>query len=86
MPRSGSAIPDSPGERTTLDACERLGRPVLEVLDGFTRPSEVAAWIVAEEVRALNAAGSRESRAPGIGERVERFLIEVCRRLIGPGS
>src|SRR5689334_22146709 len=27
----------SPGGRTTLDACERLGRPVLEVLDGLTR-------------------------------------------------
>jgi hypothetical protein len=73
--------PDSPGGRTTLDACERLGRPVLEILDGFTRPSEVAAWIEAEEVRVLNVAGSRESRAPGIGARAERFLLEVFRRI-----
>jgi hypothetical protein len=61
--------------------CERLGRPVFEVLDGFTKPSDVAAWIEAEEVRVLNVAGSRESRAPGIGERAERFLVEVFRQL-----
>jgi hypothetical protein len=73
--------PDSPGGQTTLDACERLGRPVLEVLDGFTLPSEVAAWIEAEEIRILNVAGSRESRAPGIGARAEAFLVAVFRRL-----
>jgi hypothetical protein len=40
--------------------------------------------IEAEEVRVLNVAGSRESRAPGIGDRVERFLLEVFRRLAEP--
>jgi hypothetical protein len=39
------------------------------------------AWIEAEEIRVLNIAGSRESRTPGIGEKVERFLAEFFRRL-----
>jgi hypothetical protein len=29
----------------------------------------------------LNIAGNRESKNPGIGERVERFLIAVFKRL-----
>jgi hypothetical protein len=41
----------------------------------------VVAWIVAHEVRMLNVAGNRESEAPGIGARVERFLADVFRRL-----
>jgi Circularly permutated YpsA SLOG family len=73
--------PDSPGGRTTLKACEASGRDVLEVLDGFTRPSDVADWIRAEEVRVLNVAGNRESTSPGIGARVERFPVAVFRRL-----
>jgi Circularly permutated YpsA SLOG family len=72
---------DSPGGRTTLRACAAPGRPAFEVLEGLTRPSDVAAWIGAEEVRVLNVAGHRESTQPGIGERVERFLLEVLRRL-----
>jgi hypothetical protein len=43
--------PDSSGGRTTLGACEASGREVLEVLDGLTRPSDVAVWIEAEELR-----------------------------------
>jgi hypothetical protein len=38
-------------------------------------------WIVEHKVRVLNVAGNRESRAPGIGARVERFLADVFRRL-----
>jgi hypothetical protein len=55
--------------------------PFLICYSRNTRPSEVADWVRANEIRVLNVAGSRESRAPGIGERVERFLIEVFRRL-----
>ena len=32
-------------------------------------------------IKTLLIAGNRESKAPGIGERVERFLSEVFRRL-----
>jgi Circularly permutated YpsA SLOG family len=48
---------------------------------GITRSSRVAEWIVEHEVRMLNVAGNRESRAPGIGDRVERFLADMFRRL-----
>jgi Circularly permutated YpsA SLOG family len=75
--------PDSPGGRTTLRACSHLGQPVYLVIEGLTRPSDVAAWIEAEEVRVLNIAGNRESSNPGIGERAERFLLAVFRQLAG---
>jgi hypothetical protein len=67
----------SPGGRTTLRACAGFGKAVYVVIDGLTRPSDVAAWIVAEEVRVLNVAGNRESTDPGIGERAERCLVAV---------
>ena len=47
----------------------------------MTRPSDVAAWIKAEEVRVLNIAGNRASGSPGTGERTERFLLTVFRKL-----
>jgi Circularly permutated YpsA SLOG family len=47
------------------------------VIEGLTQPADVVAGIEAEEVRVLNVAGNRESTEPGIGERVERFLVEV---------
>jgi hypothetical protein len=53
------------------------------VIGGLTGPSDVAAWIEAEEVRGLNVAGNRESTEPGIGERVEHFLAAVFGRLGG---
>jgi hypothetical protein len=71
----------SPGGRTTLRACAEFGKVVYLVIDGLTRPSDVAAWIEAEEVRVLNVAGNRESTEPGIGERVERFLAAVFRQI-----
>jgi Circularly permutated YpsA SLOG family len=69
--------PDSPGGRTTRRACTGFGKPVYLVNEILTQSSEVAAWIEAEEVRVLNVAGNRESSEPGIGKRVERFLVEV---------
>jgi hypothetical protein len=75
----GSA--DTSGDRATLGACRRLGRPHMLVVEGQTRPSEVADWIAANAFRVLNVAGNRESKSPGIGGRVERFLAEVFRQL-----
>jgi Circularly permutated YpsA SLOG family len=69
--------PGTPGGRTTLRACAALGRLVYLAIDGLTRPSDVAAWIEAEEVRVLNVAGNRESSTQRIGEGVERFLVAV---------
>jgi Circularly permutated YpsA SLOG family len=71
----------SPGGRATLDACRFAPKPFLIVYRGATRPSAVVSWIEANGVRVLNVAGSRESKAPGIGARVERFVGEVLRQL-----
>ncbi len=71
----------TPGARATIEACHKLSRSCLRVEEGFTRPSHVAAWIIEHKVRVLNIAGSRESKAPGIGARIERFLADVFRRL-----
>jgi hypothetical protein len=73
--------PASPGGRTALRTCTGLGKPVMEVLDGFTGPSDVANWIVAQAIRVLNVAGNRESTEPGIGDWVERFLVVTFRQL-----
>lgn len=73
---------DTPGARTTLRACRRLGRPCLTVEPrGSVRPSAVAAWLQDQGARVVNVAGNRESKAPGIGARVERFLCDVFARL-----
>ena len=45
------------------------------------QPSHVAAWIVENQIRTLNVAGSRECEEPGIGEKVEQFLGEVLLHL-----
>jgi hypothetical protein len=60
-----------------------VGRPhLLIVPHRQTRPSEVAAWLRSRpRVTVLNIAGNRESEAPGIGDRVERFLTELFTRL-----
>jgi len=34
---------DTPGARTTIEACRKLSRSCLRVEDGFTRPSHVVA-------------------------------------------
>jgi hypothetical protein len=44
-------------------------------------------WLDARDTHVLNVAGNRESVCPGIGERVERFLVAVLKRLghVPPG-
>ena len=74
--------PSSPGGRATLRACRELGRPVFLVNEGV-RPSELTTWLVANYVGVLNVAGNRESMAPGIGARAERFLIAALGPLAG---
>jgi hypothetical protein len=71
---------DTSGARATLGACRRLGRPCLCVVEGQSRPSEVADWIAANGFHVLDVAGNRESKAIGIGERGERFVRVVLRQ------
>jgi len=71
----------TPGGRTTLEAVRKIGKTGLRVEEEVTRPSHVVAWLREHNVRVVNVAGNRESKAPGIGDRVERFLGAVFRRL-----
>jgi hypothetical protein len=64
---------DTPGARTTLRACDAMGRPKLLVLPGQdVRPSAVAEWIAANRDKPLNAARNRECEASRIGDRGSR--------------
>lgn len=78
--------PHSPGGRCTLGAC------VDEAVDSFvvlskSKPRDVADWIRGYLYDSetgpvvLMVAGNRESKQPGIGLHVERFMGEVFRLL-----
>jgi hypothetical protein len=73
----------SPGWHVTERACRGLNKEMFLVIPGQgIRPSDLAERIVTRRVRVLNVAGRRESGVPGIGERAERFLIEVFRMVL----
>jgi hypothetical protein len=63
--------------RATITACEKHKKPYLIVEGGVMRPSDVVDWVSAHGIRVLNIAGNRESKNPGLGERVERFFAQV---------
>jgi hypothetical protein len=71
----------SPGSIVTHRACLDFGRFCYDVVEGRDGPSDVARWLSASRVSSLNVAGDRESSHPGIGDRVERFLVSVFRKL-----
>lgn len=68
---------DSHGCRVTRAACRKYEKPIFHVSEGVTTPGDVITWMVANNVHTLNIAGNRESKAPGIGNSVERFLHRV---------
>jgi Circularly permutated YpsA SLOG family len=51
------------------------------IVHRVTKPLDVAWWIRSNKVRVLNVAGNRELINPGIGERVEVFMLAVFRKL-----
>jgi hypothetical protein len=69
--------------RTTHGATLRKSPayPLLIVHTGATTPSHVVTCIRMNKIRVLNVAGNPESSSPGIGERVERFMLAVLRKL-----
>ena len=76
--------PLSRGGRLTLALAGIVGIPscVVELGDDgrpLLPPEELADWLSDEAVGTLLVAGNRESKAPGIGEWVERYLTEVFR-------
>ena len=68
---------DSTGFRAAVAACRKHGKPYFIVEEGVTRPSDILAWLNAHQVETMNVAGNRESKNPGLGERVEAFLGRV---------
>jgi hypothetical protein len=71
----------SPGSRGLVRGCQALGKLWVWVRAGLTTPRRIAGFIRESRVSRLLIAGNRESRDPGIGERVERFLVAVFRSL-----
>jgi hypothetical protein len=74
---------DTPGAKTTLDACKRLRKPLMLVTPSeVILASDAVEWLRRNpQIKRLNIAGNRESKNPGIGERVERFLMVVFIRV-----
>lgn len=70
------------GAHATAAACLSCGRPYMPVYPGAAfEPSHVATWILENSVKTLHVAGNREHEEPGIGDRVERFLVAVLHEL-----
>jgi len=69
------------GSALTLQAARRIGKPVLHVdlakLDGEAAAERVRGWCAQGSIAVLNVAGSRESKAQGIGDEVRRVLLRA---------
>ncbi|MGO9833558.1 MAG: YpsA SLOG family protein [Polyangiaceae bacterium] len=69
------------GSALTLRAARRLGKPVLHLdlakVDGEAAAERVRGWCVESSIAVLNVAGSRESKAPGIGDDVRQLLLRA---------
>jgi hypothetical protein len=74
---------DTPGAKTTLEACEVWRKPVFLIEPHRSiLPSDAFQWLRNHpQIRVLNIAGNRESKNPDIGERVEQFLTAVFKRV-----
>jgi hypothetical protein len=69
---------DSPGFRTTTDACRKHGKPWFIIVEGRTTPKQVIDWLTEHGIATLNVAGNRESNNRGLALRTERFLELNC--------
>jgi hypothetical protein len=70
--------PHTPEFRCTSEWTFKANKPMrIMPSDGISppvRPSDIVRWISLHKIRVLNIAGNRESKAPGIGLRVQAFL------------
>ena len=67
--------PTTGGTSQTLDEAVRLKKPCLVVdLARQADPAPVRAWLAQHRIRALNVAGPRESKSPGISRDASQFL------------
>lgn len=82
------AVGESRGVTLTRELAARANKPLWRVrftpdaLGGLGPESDhstVAEWITAQRVRVLNIAGNEETKAPGLQQAAQRFLMEVLR-------
>jgi len=68
----------SVGSRMTREMCKQNGKPWL-VIESFdeTYFRLFGEWVLINQIKVLNVAGNRESKSPGIQNKVRNFLIEV---------
>lgn len=81
------------GSQFTINTARTMRRPFLHIdLNEGDEPSvyKIVRWIEVsnglEPVDTLNVAGSRESRFPGIGERVKRVMVQALKRMTPRGT
>lgn len=77
--------PRSPGGRLVQNEAIDINHPVTVIGDPCKMPPAYVATIIRRygDVRAINVAGNRESKAPGIGAWVEAYMLELFRILKG---
>ncbi len=63
------------GTQLTINICEQLEKPYVinPKKDLFLR------WVVNHKIQVLNVAGNRESKNPGIYDKVYKYLIDTLR-------
>lgn len=68
----------SSGEKCTLRAIKWFNRPYLDVdIKEPIDKEKVLAWLKEHNIEILNIAGNSEETAPGIGEFVFQYLVDV---------
>lgn len=73
-----------PGTYLTLNLCNQLKKPCIHFelaeLDNPTQAgAELREWLIEEGIRTLNVAGNRESRYPGLEDKVAAIIQEAVR-------
>lgn len=77
----------SGGSLMTVEYLRELGRPhrVMSLLDcsgelaRIITAARIREWLIKHEFEVINVAGSRETKCPGVQDRVREFMIEVLR-------
>lgn len=65
---------NSSGSLATERYCKEFKKPC--IINPKT-PSDLAEWIATHGISTLNVAGNRESKCPGLKEKVKNFMIET---------
>lgn len=72
----------SPGSKLTVACCKSLSKPLYRVCredNPIIEKQDFLNWLKSYNIRTLNVAGNRESKNPGIQERVKNFLVEALK-------